>query len=472
MPLKLYNTLTRSKEEFRPIDPAKVRMYVCGPTVYDYAHIGNARPIIVFDVLYRLLRHLYGESHVTYVRNITDVDDKINARAAERGITIRELTDGTNAVFQDDVKALGCLPPDVQPRATEHIAEMIGIIEKLINAGHAYAADGHVLFDVPSMSEYGRLSRRSLDEMLAGARVDVAPYKRGDMDFVLWKPSKGNEPGWDSPWGFGRPGWHIECSAMSWKHLGETFDIHGGGIDLVFPHHENEIAQTRCAFGHDVMANVWMHNGFLQVEGEKMSKSLGNFVTIHELLHTENFGGRKWPGEVLRLAMLRTHYRQPIDFTVKALEEAEKTLDRWRAYAVRSSDKLTHQPFIEALEDDLNFSKAEAVLHTLTTVGFIVGFSRLEQGTLAAPEEITISASRLRFCLEFLGLGGICSPEWNKVSADEDLTKKVDALIAARLAARAAKNWAESDRIRDELAAMGVALKDNKDGTTSWDVKR
>ena len=330
--LKIYNTLTRTKETFRPIDPANVRMYVCGPTVYDYAHIGNARPLIVFDVLYRLLRHLYGKEHVRYVRNITDVDDKINARAADRGITIRELTEETNRVFQEDVRALGCLEPDVQPRATDHIAQMIAIIERLIASGHAYAADGHVLFDVPSMPTYGGLSRRSLDEMLAGARVDVAPYKRGDMDFVLWKPSKENEPGWDSPWGRGRPGWHIECSAMSWAHLGETFDIHGGGIDLVFPHHENEIAQSCCAFDREVMANYWMHNGFLQVEGEKMSKSLGNFVTIHELLHTEKFGGRKWPGEVLRLAMLRTHYRQPIDWTVKALEEVETALRRWAEF--------------------------------------------------------------------------------------------------------------------------------------------
>ena len=329
--LKLYNTLTREREIFAPIDPVRVRLYVCGPTIYDFAHIGNARPLIVFDVLYRLLRQLYGWKHVKYVRNITDVDDKINARAAERGVSIRELTEGTNAVFQQDVSELNCLPPDVQPRATEHIAEMIAIVRKLIDNGHAYAADGHVLFDVPSMTHYGRLSRRSLDDMVAGARVEVAPYKKGDMDFVLWKPSKEGEPGWDSPWGFGRPGWHLECSAMSHKHLGEVFDIHGGGIDLVFPHHENEIAQTRCAFGHDVMANVWMHNGFLQVEGEKMSKSLGNFITIHELLHEEKFGGRAWKGEVLRLAMLRSHYRQPIDWTVKALEEAEKTLQRWYA---------------------------------------------------------------------------------------------------------------------------------------------
>ncbi|MGJ0508594.1 MAG: cysteine--tRNA ligase [Methylocystis sp.] len=461
--LKIYNTLTRTKEPFRPIDPAHVRMYVCGPTVYDFAHIGNARPLIVFDVLYRLLRHLHGVEHVRYVRNITDVDDKINARAAERGVTIRELTEETNRIFQGDVRALGCLEPDVQPRATEHIAEMITIIDKLIATGHAYAADGHVLFDVPSMPAYGRLSRRSLDEMLAGARVDVAPYKRGDMDFVLWKPSRENEPGWDSPWGRGRPGWHIECSAMSWRHLGETFDIHGGGIDLVFPHHENEIAQSCCAFGRDVMATYWMHNGFLQVEGEKMSKSLGNFITIHELLHTDTFGGRKWPGEVLRLAMLRTHYRQPIDWTVKALEEAEKTLEKWRGVAA-SAQALEHPPFVEALVDDLNFSRVEAEMHALASVA----------ETPAGGDHPAAPAARgaLRFCLELLGLDGILDASWNKVAVDPALKETVDSLISARLAARAAKNWAESDRIRDELAAMGVALKDNKDGTTSWEMKR
>jgi cysteinyl-tRNA synthetase len=444
--LKLYNTLTRAKEEFRPLDPANVRMYVCGPTVYDYAHIGNARPLIVFDVLFRLLRHLYGADHVTYVRNITDVDDKINARAAERGISIRELTEGTNRIFQEDVKALGCLEPSVQPRATEHVAEMIAIVERLIASGHAYAADGHVLFDVPSMADYGRLSRRPLDEMIAGARVDVAPYKRGEMDFVLWKPSKEGEPGWASPWGRGRPGWHLECSAMSWKHLGEVFDIHGGGIDLVFPHHENEIAQTRCAFGHEVMANYWMHNGFLQVEGEKMSKSLGNFVTIHELLHTENFGGRKWPGEVLRLAMLRTHYRQPIDFTVKALEEAEASLRKWSAQA--GDVRPASGEFLSALCDDLNTPLALASLH------------ELEPASLAG-------------ALELLGVDLRSYARWvegeTRMAVD---VEHVSALIAARLAARAAKNWAESDRLRDELAAMGVALKDNKDGTTTWEVKR
>ena len=473
-PLKLYNTLTRGKEAFVPLDPSNVRMYVCGPTVYDFAHIGNARPIIVFDVLYRLLRHVYGAEHVRYVRNITDVDDKINARAAERGISIRELTEETNEVFQADVKALGCLEPDVQPRATEHIAQMIAIIERLIASGHAYAADGHVLFDVPSMKDYGRLSRRSLDEMIAGARVDVAPYKRGDMDFVLWKPSKDCEPGWESPWGRGRPGWHIECSAMSWKHLGEVFDIHGGGIDLVFPHHENEIAQTRCAFGHDVMANVWMHNGFLQVEGEKMSKSLGNFVTIHELLNTERFGGRKWPGEVLRLAMLRTHYRQPIDFTVKALEEAKATIDDWGRATTGVSPSVPTAEFVDALSDDLNFAKAEAHLHMLrksepaalaANANFIgLVLPRFISSDLAIPS-LTISSGHVTVDAH--------ATFGDHIDAEViSIRERVDKLITVRNAARAAKNWAESDRIRDELAAMGVALKDNKDGTTTWEVKR
>ena len=331
MELTLYDTLTRRKRPFEPIDPSRVRLYVCGPTVYDFAHIGNARPVIVFDVLFRLLRHIYGADHVTYVRNITDVDDKINARAAEEhpdrplNEAIRIVTETTERQFHEDVAALGCLPPTVEPRATEHIDAMKLLIERLVAAGHAYVAEEHVLFSVPSMPDYGALSKRSLDELVAGARVDVAPYKRDPMDFVLWKPSKTGEPAWPSPVGIatpGRPGWHIECSAMSWKHLGEIFDIHGGGIDLVFPHHENEIAQTRCAFRSPVMANYWMHNGFLQVEGEKMSKSLGNFLTIRGLL-------ADWPGEVLRLNMLRTHYRQPIDWTANGLHESQKVLDEW-----------------------------------------------------------------------------------------------------------------------------------------------
>ncbi|NDA47880.1 MAG: cysteine--tRNA ligase [Alphaproteobacteria bacterium] len=453
--LRLYNTLTRSREEFRPIDPDLVRMYVCGPTVYDYAHIGNARPVIVFDLLYRLLRQIYGPGHVKYVRNITDVDDKINARAAERGIDIRALTEQTNAIFQSDVAALNCLQPDVQPRATEHIAQMIEIIQSLIAQKHAYAADGHVLFSVPSMADYGRLSRRPLDEMIAGARVDVAPYKQGDMDFVLWKPSTAQEPGWESPWGRGRPGWHIECSAMSWKHLGETFDIHGGGIDLVFPHHENEIAQSRCAFGHDVMANVWMHNGFLQVEGEKMSKSLGNFITIHDLLHSETFGARRWPGAVLRLAMLRTHYRQPIDWTLKGLEEAEANLRNWHEAEVVSAPEGAEIPaqILASLCEDLNTPEAISLIHALRKAG---------------------KAGELKSVLNFMGLyepdlfakagaGGV------EISAEE--RSQIEAVITQRLAARAAKNFAESDRLRDHLLAKGIVLKDNKDGTTTWELR-
>lgn len=452
--LRLYNTLTRGKDDFVPIDASNVRMYVCGPTVYDFAHIGNARPVIVFDVLYRLLRHLYGEAHVTYVRNITDVDDKINARAARDypGVApveaIRDLTEKTYAQFEQDVTELGCLKPTVTPRATEHIAEMIAIIERLIGGGFAYVAEGHALFHVPAMPDYGTLARRSLDDMMAGARVDVAPYKRDPMDFVLWKPSSDSEPGWDSPWGRGRPGWHVECSAMSWKHLGETFDIHGGGIDLVFPHHENEVAQSRCAFHKDVMANVFMHNGFLQVEGEKMSKSLGNFFTIRELLDD-------WPGEVLRFNMLKTHYRQPIDFTVKGLEEGWKTLDEWYAIAADVAPGHPSDGLIEALSDDLNTAKAIAELHA------------------AKGDPATLSAS-----LRLLGFLGESAADWaaRRPAADID-EAKVNALIAARLDARKAKNFAESDRIRDELAAMGVVLKDSKNKDTgeietSWDVKR
>ncbi|MDB5557257.1 MAG: cysteine--tRNA ligase [Enterovirga sp.] len=455
-PLRLTNTLTRRKEEFRPIDPTHVRMYVCGPTVYDFAHIGNARPIIVFDLLFRLLRHLYGEAHVTYARNVTDVDDKINARAAERGISIRELTDGTLAQFHEDIRALGVLMPEdvnvpgerprmVEPRATDHIAEMRRLIDGLVRSGHAYVAEDHVLFDVPSMPDYGSLSKRPLDEMEAGARVDVAPYKRSPLDFVLWKPSKASEPSWPSPAGIaapGRPGWHIECSAMSWRHLGETFDIHAGGLDLIFPHHENEIAQSRCCFTTPVMANYWLHNGFLQVEGDKMSKSLGNFVTIREAL-------QDWPGEVIRFNMLKTHYRQPIDWTVRGLEESWRTLASWRARSDFAPDgEARLAPSVgEALLDDLNTPKALAELHEL---------EREEGGAQLWP---TLRALGFR--------GAIESPKAAEVDAGA-----VQQQIELRLAARAAKNWAESDRIRDELKAMGVQLKDNKDGTTTWEVAR
>ncbi len=464
--LRLYNTLTRAKEDFVPFDAAKVRMYVCGPTVYDFAHIGNARPVIVFDTLYRLLRRLYGPEHVTYVRNITDVDDKINARAARDfpgqplNEAIRRVTESTANQFMADAKALGCLEPTVQPRATDNIAEMIEIIQSLIDRGHAYVAAGEALFEVSTMPDYGRLSRRALEDQQAGARVAVEAHKRNPADFVLWKLSSENEPGWDSPWGRGRPGWHIECSAMSNRYLGETFDIHGGGLDLIFPHHENEIAQSRCAFGRDVMARVWMHNGFLQVEGEKMSKSLGNFVTINELLNTEKFGGRKWPGEVLRLAMLRTHYRQPIDWTVKALEEAEKTLDKWyETIGDIDSNSQIAPDFLDAMADDLNFSAAESKLHALAHPA-MVGSS--------PPAETLKSTANL------CGLLTMTNTQWRALrSADFAVdAAHINSLIAARLDARKARNWSESDRIRDELAAMGVVLKDNKDGATTWEIKR
>jgi len=448
MDLKLYDTLTREKRLFVPLDPARVRMYVCGPTVYDFAHIGNARPVIVFDVLFRLLRHLYGAAAVTYVRNITDVDDKINARAAERGISIRDLTETTYGNFQDDVAALGCLAPTVEPRATEHIAEMKVLIERLIASGHAYVAEEHVLFSVPSMPDYGKLSRRSLDELVAGARVDVAPYKRGEMDFVLWKPSREGEPGWPSPAGIktpGRPGWHIECSAMSWKHLGEVFDIHGGGIDLVFPHHENEIAQSRCAFATPVMANFWMHNGFLQVEGEKMSKSLGNFFTIREVL-------ADWQGDVIRLAMLSTHYTKPINWTVKGLEEAAKALESFFDAAAADAEARPAPPVLEALADDLNTPKAIAEMHALRNAA---GRKALA-GTLA-----------------FFGFREDAFSSWSAARAPAPALapEEIDRRIAARLSARKAKNFAEADRIRDELLALGVVLKDGKDGTT-WERAR
>ncbi len=454
MELKLYDTLTREKRVFTPIDPNRVRMYVCGVTVYDYAHIGNARPAIVFDVLFRLLRHLYGADHVTYVRNVTDVDDKINARAAERGIAIRALTAETYAYYQADVRALGCLDPTVEPRATEHIEEMKALIERLVQTGHAYVADDHVLFDVPSMPDYGRLSKRPLDEMIAGARIEVAPYKRDAMDFVLWKPSKPGDPSWPSPCGIsapGRPGWHIECSAMAWKHLGEIFDIHGGGIDLVFPHHENEIAQSRCAFHTGVMANYWMHNGFLQLESEKMSKSVGNIVRIRDLL-------ADWPGEVMRLNMLKTHYRQPTDWTVRGLEESAKALDEWYELCGDSAGASISGGVLEALHDDLNTPRAIAELHGLR--------HRAQSGDRLAVEELTTS-------LRFLGFLNDSAARWverKRVARGVD-DMKVEALIADRASARKAKNFAESDRIRDELAAMGVVLKDSKDGTT-WEIAR
>jgi cysteinyl-tRNA synthetase len=466
MELRLYDTLSKEKRPFVPIDANDVRMYVCGPTVYDFAHIGNARPVIVFDVLFRLLRHVYGADHVTYVRNITDVDDKINDRAARDfpGLplneAIRKVTEITERQFHDDVDALGCLRPTVEPRATEHIAEMRVLIERLVADGFAYVAEDHVLFSPQAMNaanahlpRYGALSNRSLDEMIAGARIDVAPYKRDSTDFVLWKPSKPGVPAWPSPAGIkveGRPGWHIECSAMAWKHLGEQFDIHGGGIDLVFPHHENELAQSCCAFHEARMANVWMHNGFLQVEGDKMSKSLGNFVTIRELLVD-------WPGEVLRLNMLKTHYRSPIDWTVKGLEESAKTLDDWYRVAADEQEGQPAGAVIEALSDDLNTPQMIASLHGLRT------------GAAANAGDRSAFAASLRL----LGFLSESSAQWEgrKQQASGVDAIQVDELISARTAARARKDFQESDRIRDELAAMGVVIKDSKEGTT-WEIAR
>jgi cysteinyl-tRNA synthetase len=446
MTLRLYNTLTRTKEEFKPLDPKNVRMYVCGPTVYDFAHIGNARPVIVFDVLFRLLRHLYGAEHVTYVRNITDVDDKINARALRDypGVAlndaIRKVTETTYNQYQADTLALGCLPPTHQPRATEYIGGMVEMISTLIKRGHAYAAGGEVLFDVGSMADYGRLSGRRLEDQQAGARVAVEAHKKNPADFVLWKLSSAEEPGWDSPWGRGRPGWHIECSVMSKAHLGEVFDIHGGGLDLIFPHHENEIAQSRCAHGTGGMANYWMHNGFLQVEGQKMSKSLGNFTTIADVL-------KDWPGEVARFNMLRTHYRQPIDWTVANLEESAKILRHWKTIANGYSHGHC-DPIVGALSDDLNCHSAFVAMGRMAQDG--------DSGSIGA-------------CLGLLGFTLDIKDAAVPSNVDEEATLR---LITARLEARKAKNWTESDRIRDELDAMGVQIKDNKDGTTSWDVKR
>jgi len=482
--LRLYNTLTRKKQDFVPLNPANVRMYVCGPTVYDFAHIGNARPIIVFDVLFRLLRHLYGPEHVTYARNITDVDDKIIARAAEEGVAVDEVTARTTRQFHEDVAALGCLEPTFEPRATEHIPQMIEMIERLIENGCAYVAargvegearqgqEGvHVLFDVTAFADYGKLSNRSTDEMIAGARVEVAPYKNNPMDFVLWKPSKQGEPAWDSPWGRGRPGWHLECSAMSAALLGESFDIHGGGIDLVFPHHENEIAQSRCAHGTEWMARYWLHNGYLQVEGEKMSKSLGNFVTVRELL--DGWEGYSWPGEALRFNMLRTHYRQPLDWTLHGLDESHKVLFDWYRQIERHKTKtdIPHT-VVEALSDDLNTPKAIAEMHKLANKGAhdqllsalnLMGFSGRLENIQRRPLGVEINVPLAKLTI---------SASAPQVLATQLSKDEIEQLVDARAAARAAKNWAEADRIRDELVAMGIVLMDRPDGTTEWEVAR
>ncbi|HTV71068.1 MAG TPA: cysteine--tRNA ligase [Rhizobiaceae bacterium] len=571
--LRLYNTLTRTKEDFVALDPKNVRMYVCGPTVYDFAHIGNARPAIVFDVLFRLLRHLYGEDHVTYVRNITDVDDKINARALrdfgaeiEAGRlslneAIRKVTEKTANQYHKDVAALGCLPPTFEPRATEFVqarpdgtTDMIGLIQSLIKRGHAYEAAGEVLFDTASMPDYGQLSKRNLDEQQAGARVEVEAHKKNPGDFVLWKLSSPEEPGWDSPWGRGRPGWHIECSAMSdallWDAVKDQlspealahphqFDIHGGGLDLIFPHHENEIAQSRCAHGTQVMARYWMHNGFLQVEGQKMSKSLGNFYSIAELLETETFGGRKWPGEVLRLAMLMTHYREPIDFSLARLIHAANVLAKLKDVAGQRINRTLNSKlwgdFHAQLRDDLNTPMALTVLEqavdsvgtdfqytifkALEFLGFktgrtkvglvsdrlrtaVRGLATLSHNEFAAIIQSAKRAAhfpsgRLKPEAEILDLVSLVSSirdefqpafvDWEKQAAELRERKfpfaesKVDRQIAQLVAQRSKfireKNWTAADRIRDELLAQGIQLKDGKDPATgervtTWEVKR
>lgn len=442
--LRLHNSLTRQKERFVPLDPGHVRLYVCGPTVYDLAHIGNARPVVVFDTLVRLLRRLY--PRVTYVRNITDVDDKINARAAANHEPITALTARTAADFHADIAALNALPPDEEPRVTEHIADIIGIIERLVANGHAYVAEGHVLFSVASFPDYGHFSGRSPDELQAGARIEVAPYKRDPGDFVLWKPSTADLPGWDSPWGRGRPGWHIECSAMSWRYLGETFDIHGGGADLIFPHHENEVAQSLCAFPGSHFARLWMHNGMLRVNGEKMSKSLGNFLTLRDAL-------AKAPGEAIRLVLLRTQYRAELDFSDAALDEARRDLDRWYRALERCPGEPAAEipaPVLEALCDDLNTPKAIAALHVLADSAMA--------GEAAA-------AAGLRASGQVLGLLQQEPSAWFRGGMDDEAAA-IEALIAERAGARKARDFARADAIRKQLEGMGIVLEDNAGGTT------
>ncbi len=465
--LYLHDTMAREKRLFRPTDPGRVTMYVCGPTVYNYAHIGNARPVVVFDVLFRLLRRIYGDDAVVYARNITDVDDRINQASIEQGAPIAQITDHFTSVYHQDMGALGALRPTLEPRATAHIAEMIELIERLVRNNAAYAAEGHVLFDIDSFSDYGKLSGRTLDDMIAGARVEVAPYKKNPADFVLWKPSKPGEPVWDSPWGPGRPGWHLECSAMIEKNLGVPIDIHGGGHDLIFPHHENEIAQTRCADHAPALANYWLHNGFLDMAGEKMSKSLGNVVLVHELV-------KRWPGEAIRWALLSAHYRQPLDWTSDLVDQARRSLDRLygilrrakhivpNIYPVEYYTSQNRTP-LSGLFDDLNTPDAYKNLFTLASMldehvrNGPPGFAEHEKGVL----------------LELAGLLGVLQEDpdaWFEAGADDKLKARVDELIAARIEARNAKDWATADRIRAELTAMSIEVMDSADGAT-WRFK-
>lgn len=469
--IKLYNTLTRGKSLFEPIDAQNIGVYVCGPTVYDFAHIGNARPVIVFDVLNRFLREVYGASNVTFVRNITDVDDKINARALRDypdlplNEAIANVTEKTTAQYHADIDALECLPPDHEPRATQFVDDMAAMAQDLINKGYAYIATGsqgrEVLFNTEAMPAYGKLSNRKLDEQMAGARVAVENHKKNAGDFVLWKESSATEPGWDATYTEngqtqkikGRPGWHIECSVMAKAYLGEVFDIHGGGLDLIFPHHENEIAQSCCAHETDHMARYWMHNGFLQLEGRKMSKSDGNFITISELLNTDKFGDRKWAGQVLKLAMLMTHYREPIDFSIKRLEEAEAIWKKWPVVELTDGNVSPH--VMAALSDDLN---------TVAAVQAIQKLAAIANSSEAAAQEFAASAA-------LLGL----LPK--RVEASDLDTTKIDTLVSDRLCCLGDKDWAKADQIRNELDQLGILLKDGKDPetgerVTTWEAKR
>ena len=445
MGLALYNTATRQKEQFQPLDPEHVRMYVCGPTVYDYAHIGNARTFVVFDLLNRVLRREF--SRVTCVRNITDVEDKIITAADETGETIEQVTERTGRAFHEDMEALGLLPPDVEPRATDHIPEMIEMIEALIDRGHAYEADGHVLFSVVSDENYGSLSRRNREDMIAGARVEVAPYKKDPCDFVLWKPSTTEQPGWDSPWGRGRPGWHIECSAMSEKYLDTPFDIHGGGLDLAFPHHENELAQSTCAHDGAEFVKTWVHSGFVTVEGEKMYKSLGNFKTARDLLSDH-------PGEAIRLTLLSTHYRQPFDWTDDGVSQSKSVLDRWyRAVGDTPASETVPAEVVEALDDDLNTALAMSAMHALADQAIAGG---------------KVSAAGLRAAANLMGLLLSDAETWFKGGTADDDVASIERAVAGRVAARERRDFAEADRIRDELKAQGIELEDLPDGTTDW----
>ena len=449
----LFNTLSRRKEEFVPIDANNVRMYVCGPTVYDRAHLGNAKTPVVFDVLFRLLRHKYGTEHVTYVSNITDVDDKILNKHKETGKSIREITEQTYQWYVDDMAKLNVLSPNFRPRATEYIDEMIELVKLLLKEGHAYETAGHVLFDVDSMKNYGFLSGRSMKEMMAGARVEVADYKKNPADFVLWKPSEADQPGWNSPWGYGRPGWHLECSAMSSKLLGNSFDIHGGGSDLIFPHHENECAQSLCAHPGETFARYWVHGGMLMVDGVKMSKSLGNFYTIDQVLE-------KAPAEALRLLFLTTHYHQPFNFTFEGLEQAKQTLDKFYNALLRVKDVASKacdadERVVEALEDDLNTPLALSYLHELV--------NRLNKAE--SLEDKAMQKGVLQQSAALLGILWQNPEQWFKGDTEID-TAEIEKLIADRASAKKNKDYALADQIRNTLKEKGILLEDGPQGTT------